>query len=65
MFNSYYCNDEQEARPIEELEKAFAIYGNEGLNAACSEDISFTAVERQKRKRKAGNPDELSYRLSG
>ena len=21
MFNSYYCNDEQEARPIEELEK--------------------------------------------
>ena len=26
-------------RPIEELEKAFAIYGNEGLNAACSEDI--------------------------
>lgn len=25
--------------------KAFAIYGNEGLNAACSEDISFTAEE--------------------
>ena len=31
MFNSYYCNDEQQARPIQELIDAFAIYGNEGL----------------------------------
>ncbi len=24
MFNSYYCNDEKKARPIEELKEAFA-----------------------------------------
>ena len=67
MFNSYYCNDEQEARPIEELEKAFAIYGNEGLNAACSEDISFTAEEwnAKSEKEKQEILNELSYRLSG
>ena len=67
MFNSYYCNDEQQARPIEELEKAFAIYGNKGLNAACSEEISFTAEEwnAKSEKEKAGNPDELPYSLSG
>lgn len=45
MFNSYYCNDTQQARPISELTEAFARYGNEGLNAACSEELSFTAEE--------------------
>lgn len=45
MFNSYYCNEEKQARPIEELTEAFAKYGNEGLNAACSEELRFTADE--------------------
>ena len=45
MFNSYYCNDEKKARPIEELTEAFAKSGNEGLNAACSEELHFTADE--------------------
>lgn len=45
MFNSYYCNDEKQARPISELIEAFAIYGNKGLNAACSEEMEFTADE--------------------
>ena len=43
MFNSYYCNDKQQARPISELAEAFSTYGNEGLNAACSEELHFTA----------------------
>ena len=65
MFNSYYCNDEQQARPIQELIDAFAIYGNEGLNAACSEELSFTAKEWKAKSEKgtAGNPDELPHRL--
>ncbi len=45
MFDSYYCNDEKQARPISELISAFGIYGNEGLNAACTNEISFTAAE--------------------
>lgn len=45
MFNSYYCFDEQQARPISELIEAFPVYGNIGLNAAHSEEIEFTADE--------------------
>lgn len=64
MFNSYYCNDEQEARPIEELEKAFAIYGNEGLNAACSEEISFTAEEWNAKSVKEQQEILMNYRIA-
>ena len=64
MFNSYYCNDEQEARPIEELEKAFAIYGNEGLNAACSKDISFTAEEWNAKSEKEKQEVLMNYRIA-
>lgn len=64
MFNSYYCNDEQEARPIEELEKAFAIYGNEGLNAACSEEISFTAEEWNAKSEKEQQEILMNYRIA-
>ena len=45
MFDSYYCNDEQQARPISELQEMFAVYGSKGLNAACSEELDFTAEQ--------------------
>lgn len=45
MFNSYYCNDKQQARPIEELVKTFETTGTEGVNAACSEELSFTSTQ--------------------
>ena len=45
MYDSYYCNDSQKARPIAELVEAFPKHGNEGLNAACTSDIRFTAEE--------------------
>ena len=64
MFNSYYCNDEQKARPIEELEKAFAVYGNEGLNAACSEEISFTADEWNAKSEKEKQEILMNYRIA-
>ena len=64
MFNSYYCNDEQQARPIEELEKAFAIYGNKGLNAACSEEISFTAEEWNAKSEKEKQEILMNYRIA-
>lgn len=43
MFGSWYDNDLQKARPIEELEAAFAAGGSESVNAACSEHEPFTA----------------------
>lgn len=45
MFESYYCNDEQKARPITELIEAFEQVGTEGLNVACGEEKHFTAAE--------------------
>ncbi len=45
MFESYYCFDCNQARPIAELEEAFAQYGNEGLRAACTTGTHFTAEE--------------------
>ena len=45
MFGSWYDNDLQKARPIEELEAAFAEGGSESVNAACSEHEPFTAEQ--------------------
>ena len=40
MFDSYYCNDEQQARPIAELVAAFEQGGTDGLNVACTRGAS-------------------------
>ncbi|WP_301084930.1 class I tRNA ligase family protein, partial [uncultured Alistipes sp.] len=45
MYDYYYCNDTQKARPVSELVEAFALRGNEGLNAACTTELHFTADE--------------------
>ena len=45
LFGSWYDNDLQKARPIEELEAAFAAGGSESVNAACSEHEPFTAEQ--------------------
>lgn len=45
MFNSYYDNAQQKARPIEELEKHLAEHGTDGLDAACSEELKLTAAQ--------------------
>lgn len=64
MFNSYYCHDEKQARPIQELISAFAIYGNEGLNAACSEEIHFTANEWNTMSEKQQQEVLMNYRIA-
>ena len=45
MFSHYYDNVEQKARPIEELVAKFAANGTEGVDAACTADMHFTAEE--------------------
>lgn len=45
MFESYYDRRQDRACPISELEAAFSAHGTEGVDAACSEDLTFTADE--------------------
>lgn len=45
MFNSYFDNGLQKARPMAELVRTFAEKGSCGVNAACSEPLTFTADE--------------------
>ena len=45
MFESYYDQRQDRACPIFELEAAFSAHGTEGVDAACSEDLTFTADE--------------------
>ncbi|MBR1711784.1 MAG: leucine--tRNA ligase [Alloprevotella sp.] len=45
MFLSYYCNKCQSAQPIEDLVRHFEAHGTQGVEAACSEELSFTAAE--------------------
>ena len=64
MFNSYYCNDEKQARPISELVAAFEQVGTEGLNVACGEELSFTADEWKAKSEKEKQEILLNYRIA-
>jgi len=64
MFDSYYCNDEQQARPISELEEGFARYGSIGLNAACTEQLEFTADQWNAMSAKEKSDVLMNYRLA-
>lgn len=64
MFNSYYCNDEQQARPIEELISAFEKEGSKNLNIACSEELSFSAEEWKNKSVKEQQEILLNYRIA-
>ena len=45
MFAHYYDRKEQKAKPIEELTAHFAAHGTAGVDAACTNELSFTAAE--------------------
>ncbi len=45
LFKSYYDNKLQRAQSIASLEARFAEWGTDGLDAACTEEMSFTAAE--------------------
>ena len=64
MFNSYYCYQAQQARPIEELIDVFVQSGTEGLNIACGEELSFTADEWKAKSDKEQQEILLNYRLA-
>ncbi|MCS2890649.1 leucine--tRNA ligase [Parabacteroides faecis] len=64
MFNSYYCNDEKKALPIESLIEAFETTGTEGLNVACGEEMQFTAEEWKAKSDKEKQAILLNYRIA-
>ncbi len=45
LFESYYCNDANQARPIKELTEVFSIEGNKNINAVADDDIEFFTAE--------------------
>ncbi|MDH6356756.1 leucine--tRNA ligase [Parabacteroides sp. PF5-9] len=64
MFNSYYCYDSQQARPIEELIDAFEQVGSAPLRVACGCELSFTADEWKAKNEKEKQEILLNYRLA-
>lgn len=65
LFDSYYCKDADQARPISELEEVFASEGNHRINAACDEDTpGFNAVDWKAFSWKEQQEILLKYRLT-
>ena len=64
LFNSYYCNQTKKAQPIAELVKRFEAQGTEGLDAACSTPLTFTAEEWKSKSEKEQQEILMNYRLA-
>ncbi len=64
MFNSFYCNKCQSAQPIERLVRHFSESGTEGIDVACSEDLSFTADEWNAMDDKRKSDTLMNYRIA-
>ena len=64
MFNSYYDNNSQMAKPIADLEKVFATEGSKGINAACTKNLEFTADEWNKMDDKSKSDTLMNYRIA-
>ena len=64
MFDSYYCNKTQKALPICQLTKHFAQHGTDGIDAACSEELSFTAEEWNSWDEKKQQEVLMNYRIA-
>ena len=64
LFNSYYCNDCQKARPIQELIEAFEKEGNATINATTSQSEIFTADQWKSFSEKEQSDILLNYRLT-
>ncbi len=64
MFNSFYCNKCQSAQPIERLVRHFSESGTEGIDVACSEELSFTADEWNAMDDKRKSDTLMNYRIA-
>jgi len=64
MFRSYYCNQAQQARPLDELIEVFSQQGTAGLDLACTEPMSFTADEWNAKTEKEQQEILMNYRIA-
>ena len=64
MFDSWYDNVQQKARPIAELEAAFAEGGSAAVDAACGEVNPFTAEQWKEFSEKEKSDALMQYRIA-
>ena len=64
MFESYYDNKEQKAKPISELVKHLGEQGTDGLDAACSEELKLTADEWNAMTEKQRQQTLMNWRIA-
>ena len=64
MFDSYYCTSCRKAKPISELVAHFQKNGSVNCNAACSEDLVFTAEEWNSWSDAAKSKALMNYRIA-
>ncbi|MBR1435806.1 MAG: leucine--tRNA ligase, partial [Bacteroidales bacterium] len=64
MFESYYDTALDKAQPISALVSAFEKRGTEGVNAACGEELSFTAEQWNAYSEKEKSEVLMNYRIA-
>lgn len=64
MFNSYYDNDLKKAQPIENLIHHFEDNGTLGMNAACSEELVFSAQDWRSMNEHEQQKTLMNYRVA-
>ncbi len=64
MFNHYYDNDANKALPIADLIAKFESNGSAAVNAACSEELSFTASEWKSMDEAKKDSVLMNYRIA-
>ena len=64
LFHSYYDKDADKAMPISALVDRFNADGTSGVNAACSEEMNFSAEEWKNMSEKEQQTTLMNYRLA-
>ena len=64
MFNSYFDTTLGKAQPIDQLIANFEAKGTEGINAACSEELCFTADEWKVMSEQEKSQTLMNYRIA-
>ena len=64
MFASYFDTKLQKAQPIADLVAHFEKHGSEGISAACSEELSFSAEEWNAMDEKQKSDTLMNYRIA-
>jgi len=64
LFNSYYDNHANSARPISQLVSHFAQHGTDGIDVACSDQINFSADEWNALDEQQQQLRLMNYRLA-